>query len=306
MMRFLALLSLLIPLVACAAPTPHSGIESRVLLRSTQAWNGSPYTRYPDGQPELTLLKIRIPAHTTLDWHRHPIPNAAYLLSGELLVETPGGAQQTRLKAGDAVAEMVDGIHRGKTGSQPAELLVFYAGSESMPLSLAATTDEEFQEPGSEALQALLDSIEQRLELAEAVALNKWDTGQSVHAAARERQVLANARSQAAQHGLSEQRVDDFFADQIEANKLLQYSALTRWLAEGGAPSIPRLDLATQLRPRLDALQGELLENLAALDRERPAHCTRMTSRLIEQRKLGPQRNLALIRASAQLCNPQP
>ncbi|WP_225422587.1 gamma subclass chorismate mutase AroQ [Pseudomonas huaxiensis] len=303
MMRLPALLLLLTPLVACAAPTPHAGIDSRVLLRTTQAWDGSPYTRYPDGQPELTLLKIRIPAHTTLDWHRHPIPNAGYLISGELLVEKPGGGQSLRLKAGDALAEIVDGVHRGKTGSQPAELMVFYAGSEGMPLSQAADSREQFQEPGTEALVSLLDGIEQRLDLAEAVALNKWDKGQPVQATARERQVIVNARTRAAQFGLSEQRADGFFDDQIEANKLLQYSVLARWLADGGAPPIPRMHLATQIRPRLDALQDELLEKLAALDRERPVHCARMTSRLIEQRKLSPQRNLALIRASAHLCN---
>ncbi|KPW77790.1 hypothetical protein ALQ65_101037 [Pseudomonas syringae pv. coriandricola] len=114
-----------------SAPT----VESRVLLKSKTSWDGTPYMAYPKGQPELTVLKINIPANTALKWHSHPIPNAAYVASGEITVEKRDSNKEIRLKQGDALAEMVDIVHRGKTGDMPVELIVFYAATEATPLS---------------------------------------------------------------------------------------------------------------------------------------------------------------------------
>ncbi|UVM56317.1 chorismate mutase [Pseudomonas sp. B21-012] len=288
-------LTLLALLTGCS--TPPAPLESQVLLRTNTAWDGSPYPRYPDGPAELTLVKIHIPPETTLDWHSHPLPNAGYLLAGELLVETRDSNKQVSIKAGDALAEIVDGVHRGRTGAQAAELIVFYAGSQGVPLSQPA--------PASTPLAALLDSIDQRLHIAHAVALNKWDSGQPVEAPEREQQVIANAQSQALRFGVDGQRAALFFADQIEANKLLQYSALSRWHAVGSAPQTPRVDLGSQLRPQLDRLQRTLLSQLAEFDRNRPAHCPATLAQAIAQRARDPQQSLALIRATTHLCSPQ-
>ncbi|QVE19560.1 cupin domain-containing protein [Pseudomonas cichorii] len=108
---------------------------SQILLEATQSWDGTPYKAYPEGQPELSILKISIPANSTLKWHQHPVPNAAYVLSGELTVEAKEGGKSIRIKAGETLAEMVDIIHRGKTGNTPVELVVFYAGAAGTPLS---------------------------------------------------------------------------------------------------------------------------------------------------------------------------
>lgn len=299
MIPFLKCLILVTPLLGCSTSAGNTTLSVETLLRSSTAWNGDPYERYPDGRPELTLLRVNVPAHTSLPWHSHHAPNASYLLSGELLVETQDGSSQIRLKAGDGLADIVDGSHRSRTGSQPAELLMFYAGSAGTPLTHTDKPEEQMPQ----ALHSLLDSIEQRLDLAEAVALTKWDSGQPVQATAREQRVIEGARRKAALYGLSEQRVEDFFVDQIEANKLLQYSALSRWFVEGSAPVRPRMDLATEIRPRLDTLQSDLLDHLAALERNPPAQCQRMKASLIEQRKLSPPRHLAVVRASARLCD---
>ncbi|MGH8466604.1 MAG: chorismate mutase, partial [Pseudomonas sp.] len=156
--------------------------------------------------------------------------------------------------------------------------------------------------PADTALQRLLASIEQRLDIAEAVALNKWDSGQPIQATEREQQVIANAQVQALHFGVDSQRAGAFFSDQIEANKLLQYSALSRWNAAGSAPSTPRVDLATQLRPQLDRLQRSLLSELAEFDRNPPAHCDSTLAQAIATRTTSPQRDLALVRATVHLC----
>lgn len=122
-------------LSGCNPAAPTAAIERKVLLQSSASWDNTPYIAYPNTAPELSLLKLKIPANTALDWHTHPIPNAAYILAGELTVESKDSGQVRRFKQGDAVAEMVNITHRGKTGDKPVELIVFYAGSQGIPLS---------------------------------------------------------------------------------------------------------------------------------------------------------------------------
>ena len=119
----------------CSSTLVKPEIEKQILLQSSASWDGTEYIAYPDGRPELTLLKIKIPANSELDWHTHPIPNAAYILSGELTVEAKTSGQKQLLKQGQTLAEMVDIVHRGKTGDSPVELIVFYAGSPGIALS---------------------------------------------------------------------------------------------------------------------------------------------------------------------------
>ena len=110
-------------------------IQSETLLQSRSSWDGEPYTAYPAGQPELSVLKITIPPHTQLKWHTHPMPNAGYILSGELTLERKEDGKRQHFSAGQVVPEMVDAFHRGVTGDAPVTLIVFYAGIEGMPLS---------------------------------------------------------------------------------------------------------------------------------------------------------------------------
>lgn len=127
-----------LPLIAALASLPalsQAGVEKQILLQSTSSWDGAPYQAYPQGKPELTLLKLHIPANTNLDWHTHPMPNVAYILSGELTVEAQDTGKTRVLKPGEPLAEMVATRHRGRTGAQPVELIVFYAGTPGMPLS---------------------------------------------------------------------------------------------------------------------------------------------------------------------------
>jgi quercetin dioxygenase-like cupin family protein len=111
---------------------------STVLLKTTKSWDGVSYAHYPTGQPEITVLKFVIPPHTALPWHTHPMPNAAYVVSGTLRVESRDGRYQTTLHAGDVLPEMVGTVHRGSTGDTPVELIVFYAGAKGMPTAVKA------------------------------------------------------------------------------------------------------------------------------------------------------------------------
>ena len=133
----LTLKALLLPcacllLLGCASPPTAIKVEQ--LLKTGQSWIGTPYT-WPDGKPEFTVVKITLPANTALKWHTHPMPNIAYVVAGELMVETEDGLHKTTLGPGQALPEMVNTSHRGTSGKAPVELIVFYAGTPGMPLS---------------------------------------------------------------------------------------------------------------------------------------------------------------------------
>jgi quercetin dioxygenase-like cupin family protein len=91
---------------------------------------------YLPGQPQITILRISIPAGARLDIHSHPVINAGVLISGELTVLTKDG-KTLHLKAGDSIVEVVNTLHYGiNQGDVPAEIIVFYAGTIDIPITV--------------------------------------------------------------------------------------------------------------------------------------------------------------------------
>ena len=108
----------------------------KTLVKTTQSWNGEFLPAYPQGKPEITILRITIPAGTKLDTHSHPVMNAGVLISGQLTVVTEDG-KTLHLKAGDAIVEVVNTLHYGMNeGKVPAEIIVFYAGGVDTPITV--------------------------------------------------------------------------------------------------------------------------------------------------------------------------
>lgn len=119
---------------AYAAEKPE--IKAKVAMKETASWDGTPYKPYAGGQPLITVLEITIPPHTALPWHQHPVPNAAYVVSGELTIEDRLSGKSMKVGAGQAFAESVNSSHRGVTGDQQAVVIVTYSGIEGTPLSI--------------------------------------------------------------------------------------------------------------------------------------------------------------------------
>ena len=63
-------------------------IEVNVLAKTSSSWDGRELPEYPEGKPEITILKIIIPPHMQLPLHKHPVINAGVLLKGNLTVVT--------------------------------------------------------------------------------------------------------------------------------------------------------------------------------------------------------------------------
>jgi chorismate mutase len=58
--------------------------------------------------------------------------------------------------------------------------------------------------------------------------------------------------------------VSSFFRAQIEANKVVQSSLLATWHKAGKAPDHQTKDLRTTIRPQLDEIQKQLIEELVS------------------------------------------
>jgi quercetin dioxygenase-like cupin family protein len=134
LLRLLSSLSLwLIPAVLSAR---EPQIEVQQILQTTQSWDGNNYAAYPTGQPQLTVLRIKVPPNTALHWHHHPVISVGYVLSGELTLEKKATGERTIVHAGQALAETVQTTHRGFTTNEPVELVVFYAGQIGVPITV--------------------------------------------------------------------------------------------------------------------------------------------------------------------------
>jgi len=124
-------------LLSCNVWAGNSGsADVQVLTKTGSSWDAAELPAYPTGKAEITILKIIIPPGVKLPRHKHPVINAGVLLSGALTVVTDQG-KTLYLKAGDSIVEVVDRWHSGiNEGKEPAEIIVFYAGSPGSPITV--------------------------------------------------------------------------------------------------------------------------------------------------------------------------
>ena len=102
-------------------------VKVDTLLDTNRSWDGTEIVKWPEGKPEVKVLKYTIPPHTTLAWHKHPVPNVGHVVKGTLIVEVLDGPSKT-FGPGDTFEEVVDIWHRGRNeGDTPVEIIVFQA-----------------------------------------------------------------------------------------------------------------------------------------------------------------------------------
>ena len=162
-----------------------------------------------------------------------------------------------------------------------------------------------------EQLQPLVEASGRRIAIAEEVALAKWDTGVPVEDTARESQVIASAVKAGQAKDLNPVAVSVFFKDQIEANKVVQYSLSADWRRAGKAPNHVPVNLAERVRPELDRLQSALIAALAETASVRGfstcrSDVAKATGEYLSTLKTDRQDlyRIALDRALASACNP--
>ncbi|HEY3598569.1 MAG TPA: chorismate mutase [Paraburkholderia sp.] len=161
----------------------------------------------------------------------------------------------------------------------------------------------------SQGFLPLIDMTATRLHIARQVALAKWDTRKPVEDLPREAKVIEAAADEARALGVPPVLATNFFSDQIEANKLVQYGLLAQWHREGRAPDERRVDLAKDIRPQLDSLQQKFIRALADTTalRAQPdcnAQLVLATQDYVSSHALDALYALAMDRALARVCAP--
>jgi quercetin dioxygenase-like cupin family protein len=92
---------------------------------------------YPNvNNDEVTVIKVVIPPGKETGWHKHTFPVFAYVLKGNLTVETEK-TKTMQFPEGSSFAEVINTYHNGKNaGSQDVSLIGFFLGEKGKPLSV--------------------------------------------------------------------------------------------------------------------------------------------------------------------------
>ncbi|GAA1969698.1 chorismate mutase [Amycolatopsis minnesotensis] len=143
-------------------------------------------------------------------------------------------------------------------------------------LALTATSATASAAP-RESLLPLAGSSAERVRISDKVAAAKYaqwheasrwgavgGTGSPIDDPAREQVVLDFAAKRSAELGIDPVRSVALFRDQIEASKIVQRGLFAFWDAHPGQVPTERPDLPTEVRPVIDRVNGELLDELAA------------------------------------------
>ncbi|WP_448144794.1 chorismate mutase [Pseudomonas silesiensis] len=175
-----------------------------------------------------------------------------------------------------------------------------------LPLALVggnAIATQSTSTPGPKALELLVATLKDRLEIADLVALTKWDSAMPIQDGDRESQVIASAQQTAAKFGINKDDIKELLAAQIEANKLVQYGLHAAWFTAGEAPDTLRPDLKGQIRPQLDDLQARLLEQYVRFSPYRThPDCSVWLKQARTNLASDALHDVALVRATGELC----
>jgi quercetin dioxygenase-like cupin family protein len=118
----------------------RSGTHVKRLLVTSVTSAGQPIEYRPAKTPEVSILEVIIDAGAETGWHMHPAHGYAYVVSGELEVETEDGKTH-RFRAGQAFAEVVNLRHNGRAlGGKPVTLLVTFTGVKGKPFTQPTAT----------------------------------------------------------------------------------------------------------------------------------------------------------------------
>jgi quercetin dioxygenase-like cupin family protein len=135
MKKLFLVIAIAIFLSGCTKAQEIAKVEKTVIVQGTKTWDGTILPLYPQGQPEVTLVKFTIPPHTKLEWHKHPVINVGYMLKGSLSVISEHG-DELILNEGDPIIELVNTSHYGENRTDaPVEIMVFYAGVKNEPFT---------------------------------------------------------------------------------------------------------------------------------------------------------------------------
>ena len=104
-------------------------IKTTELIRTSQSWDGAFLPDFPQGRPELRVIRLDFPVGAKTGWHHHTVVNYGIVQQGELTIVCQDGSERT-FREGEPLVEVIGTIHRGENrGKKPVILNMFYFSS---------------------------------------------------------------------------------------------------------------------------------------------------------------------------------
>lgn len=101
-------------------------IKTTELIRTSQSWDGAILPDFPQGKPELRVIRLDFPVGAKTGWHHHTVVNYGIVQQGELTIVCQDGSEKT-FREGEPLVEVIGTIHRGENrGRKPVILNMFY------------------------------------------------------------------------------------------------------------------------------------------------------------------------------------
>lgn len=130
-------------LLAILLPCGLQAAEIKKIGSFDSAWDGQKLV-YPEGEPEITAIKLIMKPGEEMPFHCHPFATVGTVLRGTLEVEKPNG-EKKRFAKGDTVIEISNRWHRGRNPSktEPVELIGYYTGVKGVPTTTPMRDDNK-------------------------------------------------------------------------------------------------------------------------------------------------------------------
>ena len=111
-------------------------IKSTELIRTSQSWDGAQLPNFPQGKPELRVIRLDFPVGAMTGWHHHNVINYGIVEQGDLTIVCQDGSERT-FHEGEPLVEVIGTIHRGENrGTKPVILDMFYVSSPGIEVTI--------------------------------------------------------------------------------------------------------------------------------------------------------------------------
>ena len=111
-------------------------IKTTELIRTSQSWDGAILLDFPQGTPELRIVRLDFPIGSKTGWHHHTVVNYGIVQQGELTIVCQDGSEKT-FREGEPLVEVIGTIHRGENrGTKPVILNMFYFSSPGQEITI--------------------------------------------------------------------------------------------------------------------------------------------------------------------------
>lgn len=149
-------------------------------------------------------------------------------------------------------------------------------GCAAEPAASQAAPPTEHQQvartsPPENLLADLVTLAAKRINTGDEVSAAKFGTPQPIDDPVREQQVLNGVAEQSSRLGINPAESTQFFRDQIEASKVVQRGLYQLWTAHPELRPTAKPDLTKKVRPELDQLTDDIMQQLKATTAARHA-----------------------------------